>query len=151
MPRIHEKDAHRWLGDLIDGLAGISSPGRLLLGLIWSLVTWGLFWGFHFLCLAALHPTLPSNHLLAISLGSLALAPPSATTFPGMYQISVVVPLALAGYNRDLLTGYSLVMNTAEMIVVLLLGILGTLSIGLNSHQLLDKARSAAASGATHF
>ena len=79
-------DARRWLDDLIDGLAGISSPSRLLIALIWSLVTWGLFWAFHFLCLSALHPTLPMNQLLAISLGL------AAFLGVGMFDFFLVPP-----------------------------------------------------------
>lgn len=145
LPRITEERARVWLTDLIDGLAGISSPSRLIGVLIRSLVTWALFWGFHYLCLVAIHPELDSNRLLAISLGSLALVPPSASTLPGVYQVSMVVPMALVGYRSSLLTTYSLIMNVAEMFVILILGIYGSLSIGLTMVQLFERARSAVA------
>jgi uncharacterized protein (TIRG00374 family) len=143
LPRITEAQARTWLTDLIDGLAGISTPSRLLVTLFWSLLTWGLFWGYHYLCLLALHPTLPANQLLAISLGSLALVPPSATTVPGVYQMSMVVPLALVGYGRNLLTSYSLVMNVLEMVVVITLGLWGAFATGLTIRDLLLKAQDA--------
>lgn len=145
LPRITEERARGWLADLIEGLSGISSPRRLFATLLWSIFTWSLFWGFHVLCLLSLHPYLPPNQLLAISLGSLALVPPSATTVPGVYQMSMVVPLALVGYGRSLLTSYSLVMNVLEMVVVILLGLWGTFATGLTLHQLLDKARDVVA------
>lgn len=145
LPRITEERARSWLTDLIDGLAGISSPPRLVGVLIRSLLTWALFWGFHYFCLVAIHPDLDSNRLLAISLGSLALVPPSASTLPGVYQVSMVVPMALVGYRSSLLTTYSLIMNVAEMFVILLLGIYGSLSIGLTMVQLIQRARSAVA------
>jgi uncharacterized protein (TIRG00374 family) len=145
LPRLTEERARSGLTDLIDGLSAISSPSRLLTTLFWSLVTWSLFWGYHYLCLLALHPYLAPNQLLAISLGSLALVPPSATTVPGVYQVSMVIPLALVGYSRSLLTTYSLVMNVLEMAVVLLLGLWGTFAIGLTIHELLVKAQEAIA------
>jgi hypothetical protein len=142
LPRLHENQVRRWLSELIAGLASVASWRSLVRALMWSTLTWVLFWGFHFLCLLALHPSLPTNQLLAISLGSLALAPPSATTLPGLYQMSVVIPLALVGYNRDLLTTYSLVMNIVEMAVVLLLGAWGAFATGTTLRQLFDKSRS---------
>lgn len=142
LPRLTEDQVRCWLTELIGGLAVNASFRSLGRALVWSTFTWIWFWGFHFLCLLALHPSLPTNQLLAISLGSLALAPPSATTLPGLYQMSVVVPLALVGFNRDLLTTYSLVMNVVEMAVVLLLGAWGTFATGMTLHQLFDKSHS---------
>jgi uncharacterized protein (TIRG00374 family) len=109
LPRLDEDDARRWLEHLIDGLSGVSSFRRLFIALIYSVITWTFFWGFHYLCLLALNPDLPMEQLLGISLGSLALVPPSATTLPGIFQISMVAPLALMGYDTALLTSYSLV------------------------------------------
>lgn len=141
LPRIHEDHSRRWLSDLIDGLARISSPRRLLTILIWSIITWGFFWGFHFLCLAAIHPTLETNQLLAISLASLALVPPSASTLPGVFQVSMVVPLTLVGYDSTMLTSYSLVLNIVEMAVILIFGVVGAVSSGLTIVQLVERAR----------
>lgn len=141
LPRLEEPQVRHWLAELIAGLDGVASVRSLSVALVWSALTWAFFWGFHFLCLLSLHPAMAPNQLLAISLGSLALAPPSATTLPGVYQMSVVVPLALVGYNRDLLTTYSLVMNIVEMAVVLLLGAWGAFAAGLTLHQLFAKSR----------
>jgi hypothetical protein len=81
---------------------------------------------------------------LGISLGSLALVPPSASTLPGIFQVSMVAPLALMGYDTALLTSYSLVLNTITLIVVILLGIWGTLASGLTLRQLADQTEAAA-------
>jgi len=144
LPRLTEDDARRWLEHLIDGLSGVSSLRRLFIALIYSVITWTFFWGFHYLCLLALNPDLPMEQLLGISLGSLALVPPSATTLPGIFQISMVAPLALMGYDTALLTSYSLVLNTITLIVVVLLGVWGTLASGLTLHQLADQTEAVA-------
>lgn len=143
LPRVSEENARQWLSNLIDGLSGISQPRRLLAALLWSTLSWTCFWGFHYLCLEALHPQLTINSSLAISLATLALVPPSATTAPGVYQVSMVVPLALLGYNRHMLTSYGLVMNVLEMAIVVLLGVSGMLSAGLPVNELVQRAKDA--------
>jgi uncharacterized protein (TIRG00374 family) len=143
LPRLTEDDARRWLEHLIDGLSGVSSLRRLFIALVYSVITWTFFWGFHYLCLLALHPDLPIEQLLGISLGSLALVPPSATTLPGVFQLSMVAPLVLMGYDTTLLTSYSLVLNTLTLIVVVLLGVWGTLASGLTLRQLADQTEAA--------
>lgn len=144
LPRVDEARARRGLEHLIDGLNGVSSPRRLLVALIYSVITWTFFWGFHYLSLQALQPGLSVEQLLGISLGSLALVPPSATTLPGIFQVSMVAPLALMGYNTALLTSYSLVLNTVSMVVVVLLGVWGTFAAGLTLRQLADQAETVA-------
>jgi uncharacterized protein (TIRG00374 family) len=144
LPRLEEEDARRWLEHLIDGLNGVSSLRRLLVALIYSVITWTLFWGFHYLSLLALGPELPIELLLGISLGSLALVPPSATTLPGVFQVSMVAPLILMGYDPDLLTSYALVLNIISMVMVILLGVWGTFSAGLTLRQLAFQAEAAA-------
>jgi uncharacterized protein (TIRG00374 family) len=144
LPRLTEADSRRWLEHLIDGLNGVSSLKRLFIALVYSVITWTFFWGFHYLCLLALNPDMPVEALLGISLGSLALVPPSATTLPGVFQVSMVAPLALMGYDTALLTSYSLVLNTITLIVVVLLGVWGTLASGLTLRQLADQTEAAA-------
>jgi uncharacterized protein (TIRG00374 family) len=144
LPRIDEPRARAWLEQLIDGLNGVSSLRRLLVALIYSVITWTSFWGFHFFALLALHPSLPTEQLLGISLGSLALVPPSATTLPGVFQVSMVPPLALMGYNASLLTTYSLALNSITFILVMALGLWGMLAAGLTLRQLVAQAEAAA-------
>ncbi len=143
LPKVSEEQARNGLVHLLEGFTSLSSPARMLEGLLSSILTWIFFWGFHYLCLLALQPSLPYHELLAISLGSLALAPPSATTLPGMYQVSVVLPLAVLGYDRNLLTSYSVILNLIEMLLVNLLGVWGTISLGVSLDRLFSRARVA--------
>lgn len=139
LPRISEESARSGLSSLIDGLAAMSTLHRLGSTLVWSIITWSLFWGFHYLCLSALHQELSIEAILGISLGSLALVPPSATTVPGIYQLSMVTPLVLVGYNSTLLTSYALIMNTIEMLIVNALGIWGAAAGGISLRQLFGR------------
>lgn len=140
LPRVSEENAHTGLAHLIEGFASLSSPGRMLGGLLASLATWALFAGFHYLCLVALYPGLDGRAGLAMALGSLALAPPSASTLPGLYQASIVLPLAVLGYDRNLLTSYTLVMNLIEMLLMCLLGAWGALRVGVSLDEILALA-----------
>jgi len=138
IPRLTETRARQGLSNLLDGLQSISSLQRMSITLLWSLITWSLFWGFHYLCLLAIDPNLTQNTRLALSLGSLSLVPPSATTVPGVYQLSMVVPLALIGYDEEMLTSYSIIMNVTEMVWIILLGLWGMFYSGLSWRQLSE-------------
>jgi uncharacterized protein (TIRG00374 family) len=142
LPRLSEEKSRHELNNLLDGLIGVASAHRLTLVLIWSAITWALFWAFHFLCLQSLGIPLDIQDQLAMSLGSLALVPPSATTLPGVYQVSMVVPLSLVGYDQNILTSYALLMNIIEIAWVVLLGVWGTARAGLTIRGLVKKGIS---------
>jgi uncharacterized protein (TIRG00374 family) len=140
LPRINEQQAHEWIETLLDGfssMAKLHTQGQVL---FWSIVCWTLFWGYHYLFLIAIQPDIGIETALALSLGSLALVPPSATTLPGVYQLSMIVPLAIVGYDRSLLASYAVLMNLVEMIVVMALGLWGVMVTGMTLHQLIDTA-----------
>lgn len=139
IPRVNEDSACTALGNIIDGLAGVSSARYLMTLLVWSCITWGLFGVFHFLVLSALDISLSPQIMLAVSLGSLALVPPSASTLPGVFQVSMVVPLALLGYDENMLTSYALVLNILEMLWISILGIWGIFKGGYSLRRLISK------------
>lgn len=140
LPRLTEDNARHGLSSLIDGLTAIASIRRLIVILAFSVFTWTLFWVFHYLCLLSLNQEIPFYDILALTLGSLALVPPSATTLPGVYQVSMVIPLGMIGYDETSLTTYALVMNTLEMVWVICLGLWGALSSGISVRELLGKS-----------
>lgn len=139
LPKITESSVRDGLGNLIDGFSGVSSPRYLMLLLVWSVITWGLFWVFHYLAFLALGVDVSEQTMLAITLGALAFVPPSAATLPGIYQISMVVPLALVGYDENLLTSYALVLNSLELIWILVLGVWGVLQSGYSIRSVLSR------------
>lgn len=139
LPRVEEDRAHKILNDLLLGLQAASSPRLLFIGFGWSLVTWGLFWFSQYVALLALRPGMPVDDMLAISLGALALAPPSAPAMPGVYQASVVVPLTLVGFNREFLTAYAVVLQALQLISIGPLGIWGISHSGFSWSELLGE------------
>jgi uncharacterized protein (TIRG00374 family) len=139
IPRVKEDSTRQVLANLIDGLAGVSSTRYLIVLLVWSCITWGLYWAFHYTVLMALGVNLAPATTLAISLGALALVPPSATTLPGVFQASMVVPLVLVGFDENLLTSYALVLNTLEMVWIMFLGVWGITYGGYSFRWLMGK------------
>jgi hypothetical protein len=72
-----------------------------------------------------------------LSLGSLAFVPPSATTLPGIYHLSMVVPLSLVGFDGNTLTAYAVLMNAVEMLCITALGLWGLARTGYSFRQAL--------------
>jgi uncharacterized protein (TIRG00374 family) len=139
LPRLNEESVRSGLENLIDGLSGVKSARYLLMLLIWSFITWGLFWAFHYIAFLAMGVEADSQTILAMSLGALAFVPPSAATLPGIYQVSMVVPLALVGFDENLLTSYALVLNSLEMLWILGLGLWGAFQGGYTLRRLLAR------------
>jgi hypothetical protein len=125
---------------LLAGLALATSPRRLVQGAACSLGAWALFWLFHALALLALRLPLTPREVLTLSLGALALAPPSAPTSPGVYHASIVVPLALVGYSQTTLTAYTVVLHALLMLWLLPLGALGMARSGVSAREVLPTA-----------
>jgi len=138
LPWITETQARHWIGQLLDGLEGMAQVRNQGLALFWSVVSWALFWGYHYALLRAIQPEMGVERALGLSLGALALVQPSATTLPGIYQVSLIVPLALIGYPRGLLASYAVLLNGMELAVVILLGLWGVLRAHLSLEGLLE-------------
>lgn len=132
IPRISYESAHHSISDLIENLKVVSKPRQFGMILFYSIVTWIIFWGFFFVTLQALQIDLPLQERLAISLGALALSPPSAPTQPGLFHASVVLPLSALGFNPEMLTTYAVLLHIQEMIWVVGFGIWGLIATGLS-------------------
>ena len=137
LPRLSEAGVRASLTDLLGNLNSIARPPRFLLVLLWSLVTWFFFWAFFYLTLLAL-PAELAGEALPISLGALALSPPSAPTQPGIFHASIVLPLAAVGFDRSLLTAYTILLHVLEMFWMIGFGLLGLLLTGLSARALLQ-------------
>lgn len=137
LPRMDEARANKWIATLLEGMMAMAKLHLQGKAIFWSLVCWGLFWAYHYVILVSLQPNLPIEEALGLSLGSLALVPPSATTLPGVYQVSLIVPLALIGYDRSVLAPYAILLNVIEMVVVMALGMWGVMRADVSVRQLL--------------
>ncbi len=132
LPRVTPEKAGRWLDELLDNLQYVASLRRAAQVIGWSLLSWGCFWVFFYFTLLALgSPILPANWL-PMSMGALALSPPSAATQPGLFHGSVVIPLAAVGYDIEMLTAYTILLHIIEMFWMVLLAIWGLAQTGLS-------------------
>ena len=138
LPRITEAGARRTLTDLLDNLTAVSEPRQLALVMGTSLLAWGCFWGFFYATLLALGDGFPVADRLAVSLGALALSPPSAPTQPGIFHASVVVPLAAVGFDEVALTAYAVLLHILEMVWMIGLAIVGLAQTGLSVGSMLQ-------------
>ncbi|MFQ5399213.1 MAG: lysylphosphatidylglycerol synthase transmembrane domain-containing protein [Anaerolineae bacterium] len=141
-PRISEDRARESLADLLASLTAIASPRRLAAVLLWSFTTWACFWGFFYLALLALPGNFAPEVWLPISLGALALSPPTAPTQPGIFHASVVAPLAAVGFAAENLTAYAVILHILEMALMIGLALWGVVGTGLRSGALLNHSRS---------
>ncbi len=139
LPGLTASRARRLLSRSLDGLSAIASPGRSVFVLLFSLVIAAVFWGVHYLILLALPLQLTVAEQLAISLGALALAPPSAPTQPGIYQVAIVAPLALAGFDSTSLTSFALLAQTLQVVWMGIFGIWGLNQTGFSARSLLSR------------
>jgi uncharacterized protein (TIRG00374 family) len=137
IPRLTEQRAKEWLVDLLANLAAVSEWRRLTAVSLTSLLAWGCFWGFFHLTLLALGDGFPPHQRLAVSLGAMALSPPSAPTQPGLFHASVVAPLTAVGFQAETLTAYAVLLHILEMIWMIGLGVWGLLQTGLSLGVLL--------------
>lgn len=143
LPRLTEAGVRSGLTGLLFGLEQAATPGRLLGALGLSLAAWACFWAFTALALTALPGALTAAQVLTLSLGALALAPPSAPAQPGIYHASLVVPLSAIGYAPAALTAYAVVVHALLMVWMLGLGLWGLAQSGAGLGEVLARPSSA--------
>lgn len=141
LPRVSEAGARAALADLLDNLTAVSDSRQLLRVTFWSLAAWGLFWGFFYAVLLALGETFAPAQRLSVSLGALALSPPSAPTQPGIFHASVVAPLTAVGFTAEPLTAYAVLLHLLEMVGMIGLALWGLWHTGLSPRALLGAQR----------
>ena len=140
IPRLSEERASKFLKDTLDGFSSISSLGNFLVLFGISIITWLFFWIFHYQTLLALNLDLPLRQSLAISLGALAIVPPSASTIPGFYHASVVVPLVAIGFGETMLTAYGILLYTMQVVWMTLFGLYGLMQVKVSFVGLIRRA-----------
>ena len=141
LPRISEETAHKSISDLLQNLTAVSKPRRFVQILLLSLITWAFFWGFFYLTLLSLGASFAPEQQLAVSLGAMALSPPSAPTQPGLFHASIVVPLAALGINAEALTAYAVILHILEMFWIICLAIWGLTATGSSVQDFFKSIR----------
>lgn len=138
-PRLDRPPIKRALAELAIGLKMAGSPRQLTVGWLISFVIWGSMFGFAYLVLIGLNINLPVPQMVAISLLTLAVAPPSAPGMPGLYQATIVGGLSLvAGLDLALMTTFAIMVHILQVIPLLFLGFWGLISTNINLRGLLQ-------------
>jgi uncharacterized protein (TIRG00374 family) len=141
IPRVSEERAYQATADLLANLSSIAHPHRFAIALGWSLISWSFFWLFFFLTLRALDTGLSLQDQVSISLGALAISPPSAATQPGLFHASVVAPLSALGYDVELVTAYAVLLHILEMTWLIVLAIWALLATKISLREIGDLFR----------
>ena len=139
LPRVAEEKARNSLSDLLGNLKSVSRPRQFAIILFWSVITWAFFWAFFYLTLRSLGNDLTTEQQLAISLGALALSPPSAPTQPGIFHASIVLPLSALGANPEILTAYAILLHIQEMFWMISLGLWALIATGLSLGSIRER------------
>jgi uncharacterized protein (TIRG00374 family) len=128
----------RVLSDMASGLKMAGGPRQLTFGWLMSFAIWGAFFAFTYLVLVGLNIHLPVPQMIAISMLTLAVAPPSAPGTPGLYQATIVGALSLiAGLDLALMTTYAIMIHILQVLPLLVLGFWGAMGTNLNLRSLL--------------
>ena len=135
LPRLDEEQIRHSLGRTLDNLQAVARPKQQILVWTWSLLAWGMYTLFYVAVLVAIDYPAPDR--LSAALAAMALSPPTATTMPGLYQASVVLPLSLLGFNTELLAAFSILVQVLEIVWFGLLAVLGLLRTGLSWKTIL--------------
>jgi len=137
-PRLDQPRVESVLTDLVTGLKMAGGPRQLTIGWLMSFAIWGAFFVFAYLVLIGLNIHLPFPQMIAISMLTLAVAPPSAPGTPGLYQATIVGALSLiAGLDLALMTTYAIMIHILQVLPLLVLGFWGAMGTNLNLRSLL--------------
>ena len=137
-PRLDQPRVESVLTELVIGLKMAGGPRQLTIGWLMSFAIWGAFFVFAYLVLIGLNIHLPFPQMLAISMLTLAVAPPSAPGTPGLYQATIVGALSLiAGLDLALMTTYAIMIHILQVLPLLVLGFWGAMGTNLNLRSLL--------------
>ncbi len=130
--RLDQRRIEKALSDMEAGLRLAGSPRQLTYGWFMSFGIWGAFFVFAYLVLLGLNINLPVEQMVAITMLTLAVAPPSAPGTPGLYQATIIGALSLvAGIDLTLMTAYAITVHILQVIPLLVLGFWGALGMNI--------------------
>jgi uncharacterized protein (TIRG00374 family) len=139
-PRLDQSRVEHILTDLKNGLKMAGGPRQLTIGWLMSFAIWGAFFVFAYFVLIGLNINLPIPQMIAISMLTLAVAPPSAPGTPGLYQATIVGALSLiAGLDLALMTTFAIMVHILQIIPLIFLGFWGLMRTNLSLRGLLRR------------
>jgi glycosyltransferase 2 family protein len=137
LPRLTDERAREVIASLMTGLKHAAKPRRLARALGWSLLAWSCFCVYYALLLLALPVPLVPAQWLAISLGALALMPPSTPAAPGIYHAALIFPLGALGFRESLVTAFTMLAHAVLWSILLALGLWGIRRSAATTQELL--------------
>ena len=147
-PRLDQRRVENVFSDLVAGLRMAGGPKQLTYGWFMSFGIWGAFFVFAYLVLLGLNIHLPVEQMVAITLLTLAVAPPSAPGTPGLYQATIVGALSLiAGLDPALMIAYAIMVHILQVIPLIVLGIWGALGTNLHLRTLFQQRQTVPVEG----
>lgn len=141
-PRLSQEKVYQTLAELLDALVAMSSSRQLAVAMLTSVLTWVLFFGFHLFTLKALNLDLTQQQMLALSLGTLMMIPPSSPALPGVFHAQVVLPFAVLGISSSYLTAYAIILHVVEAGLIVSLGAWALYKTGSSLTGLLSRRKS---------
>ncbi len=136
LPKVEEATMRESLAKTFHNLRIIAQPKQLTAVWGYSLLSWGAFTLFYYALLLAID--FPEAGRWPVALASMALSPPSATSHPGIYQASVVVPLSAIGFDAVALTAYTILAQLIEAFWMGMFAITAVFQSGLSFGRILS-------------
>jgi len=139
---LKEEQVEGLFSGLAQGLKGVGSTKQVALIFLISLAAWTFFIIFYILGLLAFNINLQPEVMLATVLVAAFLVNPSGPYLPGVFNVLLVVPMALvSGADIEALVAYSIVIYAVLLVIWLLLGIWAMRMYKLSFNELRERAR----------
>jgi uncharacterized protein (TIRG00374 family) len=139
---LKEEQVEGMLLGLAQGLDEVGSTKKVAVIFLYSIISWSFFIGFYVLGLLALNITPSTEVLFAMALVAAFLVNPTGPYLPGVFNVLLVVPMALvSNVAIEALVAYSLVIYAILLVIWLVLGIWAMRQYKLSLSELRERAR----------
>ncbi len=139
---LKEEQVEGMLSGLAQGLEEVGTTKKVAVIFLYSIVSWSFFIGFYILGLLALNIKPSAEVLVAMALVAAFLVNPTGPYLPGVFNVLLVVPMALvSNVAIEALVAYSLVIYAILLVIWLLLGVWGMRQYKLSLSELRERAR----------
>jgi hypothetical protein len=132
LPVITEAQASEAITSFMDGLAGVGSPLKLVITMLWSLLAWIGGYAFYYLGMLAMGIQLSPDLMLAGVLFAGLVVNPFSPYLPGLYHVLLVAALYIVTRaDVDALIALAIVLHAALLVIWFALGGLGLRALNL--------------------
>ena len=139
---LKEEQVEGMLSGLAEGLEEVNSAKKISVIFLYSLLSWTFFVGFYILGLLALNIKSAPEVMLAMVLVAAFLVNPTGPYLPGVFNVLLVVPMALvSNVAIEALVAYSLVIYAVLLVIWILLGMWAMRQHKLSLSELRERAR----------